>query len=78
MKTWLNCAIFSHYPSPDFQIVFHADTDFSSVTTIYQNYIPFSIGSLKCPNPGPHSPYTCINFPHVACSSTLNVSNRFL
>jgi len=50
MKTWLNCAIFSHNPSPDFQIVFHADTDFSSVTTIYgQITSPFLLAHSNVP-----------------------------
>lgn len=70
--------IFSHNPSPDFHIVFHADTDFSSVTTIY--------GRITSPFLLAHSnvPILVLTLPipvlisHVACSSTPNGSSTFL
>lgn len=50
LKTWLNCAIFSHNPSPDFQIIFHADEDFSSVTNKYGRITsPFLLAHSNVP-----------------------------
>jgi hypothetical protein len=49
MKTWLNSVIFSHNPSIDFQIVFHADTIMYGGCTMANSNVPILVLTLPIP-----------------------------